>query len=127
MMFQINKPITVCVLLLASITVAANDGYKKILKRYMSNTYSLEAKYVQTVYDKNRKKVSSSHGSMMYKRPNLFRFQDDVSHQLMVNDGAYFWQYEPDLDQVIKYKTPEKSNNGPVSYTHLTLPTKRIV
>ena len=54
---------------------------------------------------------------MMYKRPNLFRFQDDVSHQLMVNDGTYFWQYEPDLDQVIKYKTPEKSYNDHLLYT----------
>lgn len=119
MTYQINNRYLGLLLILVPMCAMANDGYQKILKRYMTNTSSLEAKYVQTIYDKNHKKVSNSHGTMMYKKPNLFRIQDDVSHQLMVNDGAYFWQYEPDLEQVIKYNTPKKTYNNHLLYALL--------
>ena len=41
---------------------------------------------LQKTYDKNHKEMTVSQGTMRYKKPNLFRFQDDSSQQLMVND-----------------------------------------
>lgn len=82
----------------------ANDGYQKKLKEYLLGTQSLEGNYTQILYSKNNKKMAETHGYIMYKKPNLFHFQDSVNHQIVVNDGQYLWQFDPDLEQVIKYK-----------------------
>jgi outer membrane lipoprotein carrier protein len=68
---------------------------------YIEQMRSLEGDYYQTVTGRKERVISHTHGHVMYKQPGLFRWlsQDNT---LLVNDGSYLWQYEPDLEQVIK-------------------------
>lgn len=74
---------------------------KSFFLRYIEQTHSLEGDYYQTVTGRKERLISHSSGHLMFKKPGLFRWlsQDNT---LLVNDGTYLWQYEPNLEQVIK-------------------------
>lgn len=74
---------------------------KAFFLRYVEQMHSLEGDYYQTVTGRKERLISHSQGHVMYKQPGLFRWLSQ-ENTLLVNDGTSLWQYEPDLEQVIK-------------------------
>ena len=84
------------------IAKADTNKQKKFLD-YIGNMESLEADYKQDVTGRKGTIISSNKGHFMFKSPNLFRMQSP-GNSLTINDGNYLWQFEPELEQVIKTK-----------------------
>ena len=89
------------VLSISQIFAKSSDCVVKLF----NNTTTMEADYEQNVFGKKGKLIYTSNGHFMYKYPNLIRWQNtDNNKSLTINDGDYVWQYEPELEQVIKAK-----------------------
>ena len=82
-------------------SVQAEPMDKSYFYHYLQNMHTLEGDYYQTVTGRKDRLISQSHGHLMYKQPGLFRWLS-TDNTLLVNDGQNLWQYEPDLEQVIK-------------------------
>ena len=92
---------TILVLSLVQAFAKSSDCVVKLF----NNTTTMEADYTQNVYGKKGKLIYNNNGHFMYKYPNLIRWQNtDNNKSLTINDGEYVWQYEPELEQVIKAK-----------------------
>jgi outer membrane lipoprotein carrier protein len=110
-----NKIILITFLSAAAIALAkSNECFAKLI----NNITTMEADYEQNVYARKGKIISSSIGHFMYKYPNLIRWQSNGEQSsIIINDGENIWQFEPELEQVIKSKTASNSNyNNPLNF-----------
>ena len=100
--------------LTSSSTVLAADDARERLNSFFTNVSSLQGSFNQQVISKKGKVIQSSTGDISMLRPGKFRWvYKTPDPQTIVGNGKNIWVYDEDLE--------------PVSYTHLTLPTKRIV
>jgi outer membrane lipoprotein carrier protein len=71
------------------------------LKNFIAATHSAQANFTQDLQGKDGRHIQSASGTMQFVRPGKFRW---VTHkpyeQLIVGDGAKFWLYDADLNQV---------------------------
>ena len=71
------------------------------LANLLNSIHTMQADFVQTVYDNRGKAIQQSHGHMTLKRPNKFRWQiQKPVPQLIIANQARLWIYDPDLEQV---------------------------
>ncbi len=71
------------------------------LKVFYDNTHAMSAHFKQTVTDGKGRKIQQVEGSMMLKRPNMFRWDyNKPFEQQIVSDGKQVFLYDTDLQQV---------------------------
>jgi outer membrane lipoprotein carrier protein len=71
------------------------------LETFMSRTQSAQGEFEQRIYDRNRRLVQQSSGTLAFQRPGKFRWTYAKPYpQLIVGDGERVWIYDEDLKQV---------------------------
>lgn len=71
------------------------------LERFMSQTQSARGEFEQRIYDRNRRLIQQSSGTLAFLRPGKFRWSYAKPYpQLVVGDGERIWIYDEDLKQV---------------------------
>lgn len=71
------------------------------LNKFMSSTVTATGEFEQRVYNRDRKLVQESRGTLAFARPGRFRWTYSKPYpQVIVGDGARVWIYDEDLNQV---------------------------
>jgi len=96
--------------------VSAHAGASDKLRSFISTSKSGQANFTQVVQDKNGKKIQSASGTMQFVRPGKFRWVYQKPYeQIIVGDGAKFWLYDVDLNQVTVKKLDAALGNSPAA------------
>jgi chaperone LolA len=86
------------------------------LKEFMASTHSAQAKFTQEVTDQNGKRMQTAMGEMQFQRPGKFRWVYQKPYeQVIVGDGAKFWLYDADLNQVSVKKLDAALGSNPAA------------
>ncbi|WP_435215910.1 outer membrane lipoprotein chaperone LolA [Luminiphilus sp. nBUS_16] len=76
---------------------------------------SLEGSFRQEIFDKNGLVTAQSSGFFALLRPHFFLWQITApGRQLLISDGEFFWQYDEDLETVIR-RPLEAQLNSPLA------------
>jgi outer membrane lipoprotein carrier protein len=71
------------------------------LNEFMTSTLTATGEFEQRIYNRERKLVQESRGTLAFQRPGKFRWSYAKPYpQLIVGDGARVWVYDEDLNQV---------------------------
>ena len=71
------------------------------LEQFMSQTQSARGEFEQRIYDRNRRLIQQSSGTLAFLRPGKFRWSYAKPYpQLIVGAGERVWIYDEDLKQV---------------------------
>jgi outer membrane lipoprotein carrier protein len=71
------------------------------LETFMNQTQSAQGDFEQRIYDRNRRLIQQSSGTLAFQRPGKFRWSYAKPYpQLIVGDGERVWIYDEDLKQV---------------------------
>src|SRR4030065_423763 len=104
------------VLLISMCATAAHAGAIESLKTFIAATHSAQANFTQEVLDQNGKRIQSATGIMQFQRPGKFRWTYRKPYeQLIVGDGARFWLYDADLNQVTVKKLDAALGSSPAA------------
>lgn len=80
-----------------AVHAAALDRFKT----FLSSTQSARATFEQRVFDRSKRLVQESRGTLAFARPGKFRWTYVKPYaQLIVGDGSRVWVYDEDLKQV---------------------------
>lgn len=86
------------------------------LKGFIASTHAAQADFTQEVLDQNGKRVQSASGVMQFQRPGKFRWTYMKPYeQLIIGDGARFWLYDADLNQVTVKKLDAALGSSPAA------------
>jgi len=97
-------------------TSAAHAGATDKLKNFIATSQSGQANFTQVVQDKHGKKIQSASGTMQFVRPGKFRWVYQKPYeQIIVGDGAKFWLYDVDLNQVTVKKLDAALGSSPAA------------
>jgi len=95
------RRIAILAALLALQPPCASASSLERLAEFMSRTASAEGKFEQKIFDRNRRLLQESTGTLAFSRPGKFRWTYAKPYpQLIVGDGARVWIYDEDLNQV---------------------------
>lgn len=95
---------------------AAHAGGIAKLKEFIASTRSAQANFSQVVLDQGGKRIQSASGVMQFVRPGKFRWTYQKPYeQLIVGDGAKFWLYDVDLNQVTVKKLDAALGSSPAA------------
>ncbi len=98
------------------LTTTAHAGAIEKLKHFITATRSAQANFSQTVFDQNGKKLQAASGIMQFQRPGKFRWTYQKPYeQIIVGDGAKFWLYDVDLNQVTVKKLDAALGSSPAA------------
>ncbi|MEK7778912.1 MAG: outer membrane lipoprotein chaperone LolA [Pseudomonadota bacterium] len=87
-------------LLISLISMSAQATAIGNLKKFIAETSTVSANFSQTLYDKSRRTIQDSKGSMQFERPEKFRWSYAKPYeQLIVGNGKEVWFYDHDLNQ----------------------------
>jgi chaperone LolA len=103
-------------LLVFFVPLSAHAGAIEKLKTFIASTRSAQANFTQEVLDQNGKRIQSASGTMQFRRPGKFRWSYQKPYeQLIVGDGAKFWLYDADLNQVTVKKLDAALGSSPAA------------
>ena len=86
-------------LFLARATVGVPSDSK--VQNYFHDLKSLQADFVQTIFDEKGRTLETSKGQMFMQKPGRFRWDyREPGTQLIVADGQRMWLYDKELQQV---------------------------
>jgi chaperone LolA len=103
-------------MLFLSLPLFAHAGAIDKLKTFIAATRSAQADFTQEVLDQNGKRIQSASGVMQFQRPGKFRWEYRKPYeQLIVGDGAKFWLYDADLNQVTVRKLDAALGSSPAA------------
>jgi len=103
-------------LLLLMLPLNVQAGAIEKLKSFIATTHSGQADFTQAVLDQNGKRIQSASGVMQFQRPGLFRWTYQKPYeQIIVGDGAKFWLYDKDLNQVTVKKLDAALGSSPAA------------
>lgn len=95
---------------------AAHAGAIEKLKTFIASTHSAQANFTQVVLEQNGKRMQSASGVMQFQRPGKFRWSYQKPYeQIIVGDGAKFWMYDKDLNQVTVKKLDAALGSSPAA------------
>ena len=98
------------------LATTAHAGAIAKLKSFIAATHSAQANFTQEVKDQNGKHIQSASGTMQFQRPGKFRWTYQKPYeQLIVGDGAKFWLYDADLNQVTVKKLDAALGSSPAA------------
>jgi outer membrane lipoprotein carrier protein len=104
------------VLMLFVAPLTAQAGAIDKLKTFIAATHSAQANFTQVVLDQSGKRIQSASGIMQFQRPGKFRWTYQKPYeQLIVGDGAKFWLYDADLNQVTVKKLDAALGSSPAA------------
>ncbi|HCI13473.1 MAG: outer membrane lipoprotein carrier protein LolA [Gallionellales bacterium GWA2_60_142] len=104
------------VLMLCLVSISAHAGGIDKLKEFIAATRSAQANFTQVVLDQGGKRIQSASGKMQFVRPGKFRWTYQKPYeQLIVGDGAKFWLYDADLNQVTVRKLDAALGSSPAA------------
>lgn len=104
----------IAMLFLAPLTAQA--GAIEKLKSFIAATHSAQANFTQEVLDQNGKRIQSASGVMQFQRPGKFRWTYQKPYeQIIIGDGAKFWLYDKDLNQVTVKKLDAALGSSPAA------------
>lgn len=103
-------------ILLCLTAFEAHAGAVDQLKSFIAGTRSAQAEFTQTVLDSKGHKMQTASGTMQFVRPGKFRWEYRKPYeQLIVGDGAKFWLYDADLEQVTVRKLDDALGSSPAA------------
>jgi outer membrane lipoprotein carrier protein len=71
------------------------------LNQFMTSTITATGEFEQRVFNRDRKLIQQSRGTLAFARPGKFRWTYSKPYpQVIVGDGARVWVYDEDLNQV---------------------------
>jgi chaperone LolA len=109
-------PALLCVYTGLGFVAEAQAGAISSLKGFVSATHSAQAKFTQEVTDQNGKHIQNASGEMQFQRPGKFRWVYQKPYeQVIVGDGAKFWLYDVDLNQVTVKKLDAALGSNPAA------------
>ncbi len=112
-------------LLALSLPVWADDTEQ--LHQLLQDTEQLTASFSQQQFDETGQLIDASSGDMALKKPNLVRwFIADPFEQLLLGDGDWLWQYDIELEQVVRRPYPEDTSQTPLLVFTESLESLRI-
>ena len=89
-----------CIALFVAAGNARASGIDR-LNQFMTSTVTATGEFEQRVFNRDRKVVQQSRGTLAFARPGKFRWTYSKPYpQLIVGDGARVWVYDQDLNQV---------------------------
>ncbi len=95
---------------------AAQAGAIDKLKTFISATHSAQANFTQAVLERDGKVMQRASGVMQFQRPGRFRWTYLKPYeQIIVGDGAKFWLYDKDLNQVTVKKLDAALGSSPAA------------
>jgi chaperone LolA len=104
------------IMLLLALPLSAHAGAIEKLKTFIAATHSAQANFTQVVLDQSGKRIQSASGIMQFQRPGKFRWTYQKPYeQLIVGDGAKFWLYDVDLNQVTVKKLDAALGSSPAA------------
>ena len=104
------------VIMLLSMPLSAQASAIEKLKSFIAATHSAQANFTQEVLDQNGKRIQSASGVMQFQRPGKFRWTYQKPYeQIIVGDGAKFWLYDVDLNQVTVKKLDAALGSSPAA------------
>ena len=104
------------VIMLLSMPLSAQASAIEKLKTFIAATHSAQANFTQEVLDQNGKRIQSASGVMQFQRPGKFRWTYQKPYeQIIVGDGAKFWLYDVDLNQVTVKKLDAALGSSPAA------------
>jgi outer membrane lipoprotein carrier protein len=104
------------VLMLFVAPISAHASAIEKLKTFIAATHSAQANFTQEVLDQNGKHIQSASGIMQFQRPGKFRWTYQKPYeQLIIGDGAKFWLYDVDLNQVTVKKLDAALGSSPAA------------
>lgn len=99
------RSLPVFFLFVFSIVCRADDAALQRLTALLDPVKSLQANFVQTVTDADKKVLQTSQGTIAVKRGNRLRWETTSPFSyLIVTDGAVMWRFDKDLDQATRQK-----------------------
>ena len=89
---------------------AENNQLEKILLKLDS----FDADFAQIVKDSTHQIIDESAGSVIFKKPNYFRWEYNAPiKNEIISDGEFLYLYDPDLRQVIVSKLDKQLDMSP--------------
>lgn len=96
--------------------LAASDpaaGQQKV-EGFLQGLQSLQAKFKQTLTDRNGQTIEQASGTLAIRRPDRFRWDYlEPNEQVIVADGTRIWLYDADLEQVTVRKLDDTLSATP--------------
>ena len=103
-------------LFLLGLATSVHAGASDKLRNFISTSQSGQANFTQVVQDKKGRKIQSASGTMQFVRPGKFRWVYQKPYeQIIVGDGAKFWLYDVDLNQVTVKKLDAALGSSPAA------------
>jgi outer membrane lipoprotein carrier protein len=89
-----------CIVPFIAIGNARASGVER-LNQFMTATITATGEFEQRVFNRDRKLIQQSRGTLAFARPGKFRWTYSKPYpQVIVGDGARVWVYDEDLNQV---------------------------
>ncbi len=105
-----------CVLAVIAFSSAAGASSLERFNTFLSATKSASGSFEQTIYDRNKKVVQESRGTLAFLRPGKFRWTYVKPYpQLIVGDGVKVWIYDEDLNQVTVKRLDQALGSTPAA------------
>lgn len=84
------------------------------LHRLLAKIVTLQGSFEQMVLDNGGTRLQQSSGSLVVRRPGMFRWQtEEPFPQLLVADGKHLWLYDQDLEQVTQQALDSRLEQTP--------------
>ena len=111
---RLRAAIGFLVLLLAPLAAAAS-GLERF-SEFINTTLSARGEFEQKIFDRDRKLLQESRGTLAFSRPGKFRWTYVKPYaQLIVGDGVRVWVYDADLKQVTVRKLDRALGSTPAA------------
>jgi outer membrane lipoprotein carrier protein len=86
---------------LSLVPAVASAGSLERFSEFIRETLTARGEFEQKIFDRDRKLVQESRGTLAFLRPGKFRWSYVKPYaQLIVGDGSRIWIYDEDLKQV---------------------------
>ena len=117
---KMHKPTRVALLLfLLSTFGGTGNSFASSIERFntfLNATQSASGQFEQTIYDRNKKVVQQSRGTLAFLRPGKFRWTYVKPYpQVIVGDGVKVWIYDEDLNQVTVKRLDQALGSTPAA------------
>ncbi len=102
--------------LLALMPSVATAASLQRFSEFINETLTARGEFEQKIFDRNRKLLQESRGTLAFSRPGKFRWSYVKPYaQLIVGDGSKVWIYDEDLKQVTVKKLDQALGSTPAA------------
>ena len=103
-------------ILLALMPSVATAASLQRFSEFINETLTARGEFEQKIFDRNRKLLQESRGTLAFSRPGKFRWNYVKPYaQLIVGDGSKVWIYDEDLKQVTVKKLDQALGSTPAA------------